>query len=176
MKIATLCTRRLVTIDGQANLVQTAALMREHHVGSVVVTSAAAEGLRVIGVVTDRDLVVEALASGLDAAATRVATLAAEVPAAIGEGADATAAVAEMRRAGVRRLLVTDAEGSLVGVLALDDLLRGFAEDLAGLAAVVRAGMEREAREKAPLPPLPPLPKNLLRIPAIGTAGWGLAG
>lgn len=171
MKIASLCTRRLVTVDGQANLVRAAALMREHHVGALVVTTRGDEGVRVLGVVTDRELVVEALARGLDAATSRVATLASESVAAIDEEADAAAAVAEMRRAGVRRLLVTDADGRLVGLLSLDDLLRGFADDLAGLAGVIRAGIDREVSETAPLPPLP---THLLRIPAVGTAGWGL--
>ena len=76
----------------------------------------------------------------------------------------------------MRRLLVTDAQGSLVGLLSLDDLLRGFAEDLAGLAAVIRAGIEREATDRPPLPSLPPLPKARVSIPSIGTAGWGLPG
>ncbi len=171
MKIASLCTRRLVTVDGQANLVQAAALMREHHVGALVVTTQTDQGVGVLGVVTDRDLVVEALARGLDPSASRVEALASESLAAIGEEAEAAAAVAEMRRAGVRRLLVTDADGRLVGLLSLDDLLRGFADDLAGLAGVIRAGIDREVSETAPLPPLP---THLLRIPAIGTAGWGL--
>lgn len=173
MKIATLCTRRLVTLDAQANLVQAATLMREHHVGSVVVTTQDAQGLHVLGVVTDRDLAIEAMARGLDAAATTVAALASGSLAAMAEDADAATAAEQMRRAGVRRLLVTDAQGSLVGLLSLDDLLRGFAEELAGLAAVIRAGIEREASER---PPLPPLPKARVSIPSIGTAGWGLPG
>lgn len=171
MKIASLCTRRLVTIDGQANLVQAATLMREHHVGSLIVTGQSDQGVGVLGVVTDRDLVVEALARGLDPGSSRVLALASGSLAAIDEAAEAAAAVAEMRRAGVRRLLVTDADGRLVGLLSLDDLLRGFADDWAALAGVVRAGIEREVSETRPLPPLP---DRLLRIPAVGTAGWSL--
>lgn len=172
MKIASLCTRRVVTVDGQATLVQAAALMREHHVGALVVTTQAEQGVGVLGVVTDRDLVVEALARGLDPSASRAAELASEALVAVGEEAEAATAVAEMQRAGVRRLLVTDADGRLVGLLSLDDLLRGFADDLASLAGVIRAGIDREVRQ---MPPLPPLPTNLLRIPAVGTAGWGLS-
>ncbi|MDA0191460.1 MAG: hypothetical protein OSW77_14400 [Proteobacteria bacterium] len=63
------------------------------------------------------------------------------------------------------RRLVPDADGRLVGLLSLDDLLRGRAD---GLAGVILAGMARELGEAPPLPPRP------MRIAAMGTAGRGL--
>ena len=57
MKIASICQRRVVTIDNASSLVQAAGLMREHDVGALVVTTESSEGPRVTGVVTDRDLI-----------------------------------------------------------------------------------------------------------------------
>lgn len=171
MKIASLCTRRVVTVDANASLAQAAALMREHHVGALVVTTQTAEGLAVSGLVTDRDLVLDVLARGLDPAGRRIGALASATVASVAEDDDASTAIATMQRAGVRRLLVTDADGRLAGIVSIDDLLRGFANEFAGLAGVIRAGVDREAGETLPVPPLP---TELLRIPAMGTAGWGL--
>lgn len=173
MKVAPLCTRRVVTIDANASLGEAAALMREHHVGALVVTAQTADGVAVHGLVTDRDLVVDALARRLDPVGSRIGALASNPPASVGEDDDATTAIATMRRAGVRRLIVTDAEQRLAGIVSFDDLMRGYAGEFANLASVIRAGLDREASESTPLPPLP---TNLLRIPAVGTAGWGPGG
>jgi CBS domain-containing protein len=72
MNIGSICQRRLVTIERTNSLAQAATLMRERHVGALVVTTSTAEGPRVDGIVTDRDLVVGALAEGLDAASVTV--------------------------------------------------------------------------------------------------------
>lgn len=57
--IGSIFRRRIVSVDAAATWVEAAGLMREHHVGALVVTQQTAEGLRVSGVVTDRDLVVD---------------------------------------------------------------------------------------------------------------------
>jgi len=170
MKIGSLCTRRVVTVDEGASLGQAARLMREHHVGALVVTARAAQGLRIGGLVTDRDLVVEVLARELDPAAARIGELASTEIASVAEDDDLAQAIATMQRSGVRRLLVTDADQRLSGIVSLDDLVQACAGHLAGLADVIRAGLERETDEMEPTPPLPP---GLLRVPAVGTAGWG---
>lgn len=169
MKIGSLCTRRVVTIDEDGTLAQAARLMREHHVGALVVTARSAQGLRIGGLVTDRDLVVEVLARGLDPASARIGELASTEIASVAEDDDLTQAIATMQGSGVRRLLVTDADQRLSGIVSLDDLVQACAGQIAGLADVVRAGLAREADEMGPTPPLPPG----LRVPAVGTAGWG---
>lgn len=170
MKIGSLCTRRVVTVDANASLAQAAALMREHHVGALVVTAQSAEGLAVGGLVTDRDLVLDVLARGLDPAGSRIGALASATVASVAEEDDASTAIVAMQSAGVRRLLVTDVDGRLAGIVSIDDLLRGFANQFAGLAGVIRAGIDREVSETLPVPPLP---SGLLRVPAVDTAGWG---
>ena len=60
MDIATVCQRQVVTINAGASLREAALLMRERHVGALVVTDSA-QTPRALGVVTDRDLAIEAL-------------------------------------------------------------------------------------------------------------------
>lgn len=169
MNIGKLCKRRIVTIDRAGTLVQAAALMREHHVGALVVTMQTPEGAHVAGVVTDRDLVIDGLARGLAGGGVPVGELASERLVSVSEDDDLSSAIAAMREGGVRRLLVTDAELTLTGIVSLDDLMGACAGDLDGLAAVIGGGIEREVAETAAAPPAP------LRVPAMGTAAWGRA-
>jgi CBS-domain-containing membrane protein len=90
----------------------------------------------------------------------------------VSEEDDLSSAIAVMQEGGVRRLLVTNAEQQLVGVVSLDDLMDACAAEMAGLAKVIRNGIEREVIESSNLPPPAPL---VLRVPAMGTAGWGNA-
>ena len=62
MQVSTICRRDIVTIDAQRTLIEAARMMRDHHVGMLVVTCADAQGEQVCGLVTDRDLVIDALA------------------------------------------------------------------------------------------------------------------
>jgi len=173
MNVGSICTRRVVTVDTNASLAHAAALMRDHHVGALVVTAQRAEGLHVGGIVTDRDLVVDLLANGLSPSAGRVGDLASASPASVSESDDLARAIAALQQAGVRRLLVTDADQRLAGILSFDDVVQALAQQFAGLAGALRVGLEHEAAVPKPAPALPP---GLLRIPAMGTAGWGQGG
>jgi CBS domain-containing protein len=170
MNVGSICKRHIVTIDASDSLQQAAGLMREHHVGALVVIETSADGQRVAGVVTDRDLAIEVLARGGDAAQAPVGHLVHGRPIGVAASADAAQAIALMESAGVRRLLVHDEQGHLVGLLSFDDLLTACVAPLAGLAEVLRKGLEREVVERGALA-APPRPA--LRVPPMGTAGWG---
>ena len=162
MKIADICTRELVTADKNTTLQQAATLMRERHVGTLVVVANDAEGLHAVGIVTDRDVVVEAVARGLDAAQTPLERLAEGKLAVIAGSAEVGEAIDAMKTRGLRRLLVAGDTGQLFGIVSLDDVLDAVAHEMSQLARVARAGMEREATERAPLPAGQPRP---VRVP-----------
>jgi CBS domain-containing protein len=171
MNIGSICKRPIVTIDVGESLQRAATLMREHHVGALVVIEPGKDGPgpRVMGVITDRDLAIEVLARGGDVAQVRVGRLARGHLASVPEEADLAEAVVRMHSHGVRRLLVSDAEGLLVGLLSFDDLLPACVAPLAGLADVLRAGLDREIAERGAIAtPVRPA----LRVPAMGTVGW----
>ena len=57
-----------------------------------------------------------------------------------------------MEAHGVRRVLVTDGENRVTGIVSLDDLLDACAKELTGLATVIRSGIEREVAESRARP------------------------
>lgn len=120
MNIESVCTRDVATVDRDAPLRAAAQVMLDRHVGALVVT--AAGGTRVAGVITDRDIAVEALARELDAGRASVGDLASGRAVAIPASASIGDAIATMREEGLRRLLVTDGRGRLAGIVTLDDL------------------------------------------------------
>jgi CBS domain-containing protein len=146
MGIGEICSREVV-FARRGELVRDAArLMREHHVGALVVVDER-EGLRVpVGVVTDRDIVVAVVAKGLDADGLRVEELMSGELATAADTEGISECIARMRARGVRRMPVVDARGALVGILSADDLLDLLAEELLGLARTIANEQRREVQ------------------------------
>jgi CBS domain-containing protein len=167
MNIGSLCKRPLVTVDAGASLRDAAMAMRTNHVGALLVTAEADGGASAVGIVTDRDLVVEALARGREATDTAVGALASRHLVAVPASHDVVQAVETMRGAGVRRLLVTDAAGHVVGLVATEDLLEALVEPLRALVGSLRGGIEREGAERGAIAPPRPRPVFL----PMGTPG-----
>ncbi len=159
MNIASLCKRPIVSIEAHAKLRDAARLMREQHVGALVVTVAQEAGREVaLGIVTDRDLAIEVLSRDLAPGEVNVGALAKRELVSVPGSQGVSEAVAVMREAGVRRLLVTDDAGRLTGFISFDDLLDALATDVAGLAGAVRAGVAREVAQPEALAPPAPRP------------------
>jgi CBS domain-containing protein len=166
MKIGSICTRRVATIDSANTPIQAAALMREHHVGTLVVTTETTEGPRVSGIVTDRDLVIDALADGVDGISGEIGALTSRQVASVSEDDDVASAIAVMQDNRVRRLLVINAEQRLVGIVSLDDLVEACASQMDGLVKAIRGGIEKEVLDTLTAPTVP----LLLRMPVMGAA------
>jgi CBS domain-containing protein len=140
MKVGELCVRNPVTVHRSDELIRAAQLMREKHIGYLVVVDPelADESLRPVGVVTDRDIVIAVVAREADPRALRVGDLMTQNPVTIGVAEPVERALREMRRIGVRRLPVVGQRGELIGVLSLDDVLEVLAGELENLAGSVR--------------------------------------
>ena len=80
MNVESICSRQIVSVDGSEPLQRVALLMREHHVGTVIVTESRPDGEHVTGLVTDRDLAIEVLARGGDASQAPVSRLVQDKP------------------------------------------------------------------------------------------------
>jgi signal-transduction protein with cAMP-binding, CBS, and nucleotidyltransferase domain len=152
MNIGDICTREVVMADQASSLQQAAVLMRQHHVGSLVVTAAAPDGAKAVGIVTDRDIVVEAVARGLDTKEAQISRLLDSKLAVVPAVATVDDAILAMKKQGVRRLLVVAEDGRVHGIVSLDDVLCGFAQEMSEMAHVVRGGIERETAERPTLP------------------------
>lgn len=108
-----------LSIDAAASIRRAAEAMRDNDIGDVLVVAEGA--LR--GIVTDRDLVVRALADGRSADATPVGHVCSPELATVAVDADIDEATAVMRRHAVRRLPVVDGN-EVVGIVSLGDLVR----------------------------------------------------
>jgi len=149
MNIGEICTREVVFTDRGASLQQAAELMRSRHVGSLLVTGDSGEGPQVLGIVTDRDVVVDAVARGLDVTRAEIGDLASGELASVPMEASVDEAISAMKERRVRRLLVED-DGAVYGVVSLDDVLDALTHEMSELSRAARGGIEREAAERAP--------------------------
>jgi CBS domain-containing protein len=146
MQVRHLAKSEVATTAPDANLADCARRMRAGHVGSLVVV----DGGRPVGVITDRDIVIEAVAQGIDPATLRARDVMATSPASVGEDDDLIDALARMRENGVRRLVVLARDGALAGIVALDDLLAVLAEQFTGAIEVQAAARTRETETRPP--------------------------
>lgn len=148
MTAGELCSRTVVFAERDMGLVAAARLMRDHHVGALVVVDQA-NGKRVpVGVLTDRDIAVAVVAKEVDARTLRVGEVMSGEPITVREQDSMLDALRLMRARGVRRVPVTDAQGALVGILAADDVLEGIADELGDLARAIASGRAHEARAR----------------------------
>ncbi|MEN9763392.1 MAG: hypothetical protein RI906_3218 [Pseudomonadota bacterium] len=148
MNVDSVCSSEVVTVKQDQTLREAASVMRLRHVGSVVVLSAQGNSKRPLGIVTDRDLVVEVMATGLDPDTIKVSDLLDGAPVTVHQQDDVMDALHKMRSRGVRRLPVTDPHGDLAGIVSLDDLLQSLSREMSLLARVVEYQPRQEARSR----------------------------
>lgn len=149
MGLSELCNRSVVVTLAKTSVEDAARLMREHHVGSLVVVEESARGRRPIGIITDRDIVIEVVAARVAPATVTVGEIMGPELVTAREGDEPWDTIALMRQRGVRRIPVVGADGLLVGIVTVDDLLEIIAEQLDGLAKVISAEQTREARSRS---------------------------
>lgn len=117
-KIRDVMTPHPVTLTPDALLIDAAEQMRDRDIGDVLILD---EDGRVRGIVTDRDIVVRAIADGQEASITTVGEVCSPDVVAIEADDDVDKAVRMMSERAVRRIPVVD-DGLLVGVVSLGDL------------------------------------------------------
>lgn len=148
MPIGEICNREVIIAFAHESAAEAARLMRQYHVGDVVIVEER-EGRRVpVGIVTDRDLVIEVMAKEVDPSLFRMADLVTRELATAREQDGVYETIQRMRVHGVRRMPVVDGTGALVGIVSLDDLLALLAEEMTALARISRREQEVEAASR----------------------------
>jgi CBS domain-containing protein len=107
-----------------------AKIMTTNRIGSVIIT----DGDKLVGIVTERDLVRRVLAEGLDSATIRASSICSKPVISCSEFADLDDVVDIMRDYNIRRIVVIDDDQMLVGILTYDDIvanLKDLSEELA---------------------------------------------
>lgn len=137
-------SRDVVTIDEAASLPEAARLMREHHIGDLVVTR---EG-RPTAILTDRDLAIETLGQDVPVDGLRVGDITSETLATGLVTDDVFALIQKMKESGVGRLPLLDAQGAVAGIVTAKRLTRILLEGLNDLFEMSeqRKQNEREIR------------------------------
>ncbi|HEX4974159.1 MAG TPA: CBS domain-containing protein [Steroidobacteraceae bacterium] len=148
MKLKDLCVLDVACCTREVTVSAAARLMRERHTGDVIVVDDADEDREPVGILTDRDIVIEVLAKGRDPDKTTVAEIMATQLVVAGESEDSTQALQRMAAHGVRRIPVVDDERCVVGIITLDDLLREQAEQATRLLEVVTKQQSKERRAR----------------------------
>ena len=149
MTIESLARQDVVSLDEACNARDAALAMRDRHVGSVVVTHGHGHGVRLVGIVTDRDIAM-ALAIDAQEATVAIGHLAQRPLLTLSRKASVAEAARTMHDAGVRRLVLVDEHRHMVGIVSLDDLLVAAGDLLGSLAEALRGRREREAASTAP--------------------------
>ena len=149
MAVGEICNREVVVSGKSASVVEAAQLMRRHHVGDLVVVEERDGRKYPAGIVTDRDIVVEVVAAGVNPEALKVGDVMGPEVATVRESEGLFEALRYMRDKGVRRMPVVGGSGELVGILTMDDVLGLLAEEMTELAKLVSHERQREAVVRA---------------------------
>lgn len=148
LSAADVCTRALIVAPRRMAVDDAARLMREHHVGALVVVDEDCPQRKVVGMLTDRDIVTSIVAKNVDPALVQVEdAMSADLVTV--QGSDSVLDVLRsMRRKGVRRAPVVGEGGAPVGVVALDDVLGVVAQELRLMVEAIESGRRREPAKR----------------------------
>jgi CBS domain-containing protein len=150
MNVTRLYSRNVIAVPQATTLQDAARIMATQHVGSLIVTDNPPHDERALGIVTDRDFVVQAMTAGADPRDTTVAEVMTTNLARIPETADVHRALEAMVNVGIRRLAVVNESGEILGVLSFGDLVDGIAVEMADLARIIRKERTRETALTTP--------------------------
>ena len=152
MSVGSICNHNVATIDVDADMVEAAKRMRGAHVGDLVVTDHREGHTIPIGMITDRDIVVEVVAKGVDPDQVKVGeTMSRDLVAVHDDSSIEYAieyALREMQRRGVRRVPVVNGSRELIGILAMDDAVGHLAVQFDHIAGAIRMEQYKESQAR----------------------------
>ena len=135
MAIGDYARRELATIEVDATIQAAAAKMAEQSIGFLLVY----EKIRFVGVVTDRDIALRTIRDNLDPNTEQIGAITERDAIVIHEGRPVRVGIALMKSHGVRRLLVGNKQGDIVGLVTWDDLVGLIARELSEIAGTIAA-------------------------------------
>ncbi len=145
MNVGEICTRNPATVSTAATLAEVARLMRDRHIGAVIVTKAPLDQPVASGIITDRDIACAQLDRRSDLGSLSAEEAMTRNPLVVNEEDSLGTAIERMRVRGVRRAPVVSPSGALVGVVSTDDLFAHVARELMALARLVTLQPRQEA-------------------------------
>lgn len=148
MLVGEYCNRDVVIVDKACSVREAARLMRTQHVGDLIVVEER-DGKRIpVGIVTDRDIVLEVIAKDVDLNAVAIGDVMSFELTTASEDDEVLETVKLMRAKGVRRAPVVDKQDALVGILAVDDLIELLQEFVTDIGGLIVREQKREQRKR----------------------------
>jgi len=141
------CNREVIIVEPTISVTEAAVLMRRHHVGDLVVVEKEGEETRPVGIITDRDIVIEVVAQKIDPDSLTVKDIMSTDPVRVAETVSLLDTLELMKQRGVRRVLVIADSGGLQGLLSADDAIELIAEQLNDLTQLVDREITREQKQ-----------------------------
>ena len=141
------CNREVVITGQDVSVTEAAMLMRQHHVGDLVVVEKQGEKILPVGIITDRDIVIEVVAQKADPEALIIKDIMSTALVTVEEKQALLDTLTLMQNQGVRRIIVVDAQGSLQGLLSADDAIELIAEAINNLTKLVKREISHEEKE-----------------------------
>ena len=148
MTVGEYCNREVTITEQDISVIEAAILMRHHHVGDLVVVNKQEEKTVPIGIVTDRDLVIEVLAQNVDPDSLSIKDIMSTDLVTVGENETLLSVLDIMQKERVRRILVVDEHGDLQGLLSADDAIELIAEAMNNLTKLVKREIAREQYQR----------------------------
>ncbi|MDH3899746.1 MAG: CBS domain-containing protein [Gammaproteobacteria bacterium] len=149
MDAGELCSREVITATREMSITDAARLMRDRHVGSLVVVEGSGDRQEPVGIITDRDIVIEVIAENVDLDKVTVGDVMTYALLKVNAQDSILDTAQRMRARGVRRVPVIETTGALAGILALDDILELLSEELSLLTRVTSREAEQEKKKRA---------------------------
>lgn len=148
MQLKDICVLNVACCTRQMSILAAARMMRQQHTGDLIVVDDADEERIPVGIITDRDIVVEVLAQDRDPATTTVADVMTTRLVIASDTEEVSEAIERMRSHGVRRIPVVGDGGRVVGIVTLDDMLKLHAEQANALLEVLVKEQAKEGRAR----------------------------
>jgi signal-transduction protein with cAMP-binding, CBS, and nucleotidyltransferase domain len=146
MPISEFCNPEVVCCQTDASITEVAALMRKHHVGDVIVTGKEDQARVPLGIVTDRDIVVEAIAPQVDLNLLTAGDIMNSPLATVQMNEGLFDTLRLMKKLNVRRMPVVREDKTLFGIVTADDLIHMLVDELSTISSVLAGQIAAESQ------------------------------
>ena len=146
MKVGTLCTRETVMITPHDTLSKAASLMKNYDIGSLIVVDEARDKNKPLAIVTDRDIVLKAVACEKNSDIPLSSILSDKLVTAH-EDELLFDTLEKMKYVGIRRMVVVDDDGFLVGLLSMDDIIDFLSDEMETISGLFSRSRKLEDKK-----------------------------
>lgn len=146
MQVGEYCNKEVIIMGKYEAPLEAACLMRKHNVGDVIIVEDYDNDKTPVGIITDRDIVLEIVALEVDPMAISVIDITRRPFVTVNETDDICECTVHMKYHGVRRAPVVNDRGFLVGIITIDDIVEILSDQLNDVVSLVSYQQDHEHR------------------------------